>query len=140
MTALNIRCAQRDYLVRVLQSIQCDATTQAPQINVEEELPGFRSNEVPGTNYDPENEVIFDPENEVIFDPESEVIFDPQQVFNPTDGKGSLQRFQSLYDCYGNKINLSQFREELIKLLIWLFKYEQYQSLIESYCSETTAP
>lgn len=144
MVTQNLTCSQIGYLIKALAiNYPCGEIRFTPsQSESETPLPvippGFKTNR-PDNNagWDPENEVIFDPENEVIFDPESEVIFDPEQAFNPADGIGTLQRFQSLYDCYGNKIKISQYREELIKLLIWLFKYEQYKSVIESYCSES---
>jgi len=124
MATPNITCTQIEYLINALSSIECSEQSS------QEPISGFQS------NLDPENEVIFDPENEVIFDPENEVIFDPQQILNPDDSQYVLDGFQNIYDSYGHRINLLKSKKELVKLLYWVFTYEQNQSIIQNNCSQ----
>lgn len=71
--------------------------------------------------------IPMDPEHGDIFDPEHGDIFDPGKVFNPGDGI-NLKVSKNLYDSYGNKMNLLQKPCDLVKLLYWVLKYEDFTS------------
>jgi len=78
------------------------------------------------SGFDPENEVIFDPESEVIFDPENEVIFDGKNIIDPDDGEKKFNISKPIYDSYGHKINVKECIKDFVKLLYWVYVWEDF--------------